>query len=74
MQILNTDFYLVRLSEYQDGTTLNQYLRDQIHLTGTKKMCLEGGCGSCVVSVTKKHPISNKEVTISVNSVKSGYW
>lgn len=32
-------------------------------------MCLEGGCGSCVVSVTKKNSLNDKNITLSINSV-----
>ena len=36
---------------------------------GTKKSCLEGGCGACVVSLTQFNPIQQKNTTFSVNSV-----
>jgi xanthine dehydrogenase YagT iron-sulfur-binding subunit len=32
-------------------TTLLDFLRDQLHLTGTKKGCNEGACGTCTVLV-----------------------
>ncbi len=32
--------------------SLNDWLRVQPGLTGTKKMCNEGGCGCCVVTAT----------------------
>lgn len=60
---------IVHVSNMAPECTLNEYLREEIFLTGTKRMCLEGGCGSCIVSVTKKHPTSGKELTCSVNSV-----
>lgn len=50
-------------------TTLNQYLRKIVHLTGTKSMCLEGGCGACVVCVSFEDPITHKNIIIAVNSV-----
>ena len=31
--------------------------------------CQEGGCGSCVVALTKKDLVASKEKTIAVNSV-----
>ncbi|XP_065184192.1 xanthine dehydrogenase/oxidase-like isoform X2 [Sycon ciliatum] len=33
--------------------TVNDWLRDQPGLKGTKRMCGEGGCGACVVMVTE---------------------
>ncbi|XP_018569700.1 probable aldehyde oxidase gad-3 [Anoplophora glabripennis] len=47
-------------------TTLNTYLRQKAHLTGTKRMCLEGGCGTCVVAV--EETVKNKRIIFAVNS------
>ncbi|CAG9813286.1 unnamed protein product [Phaedon cochleariae] len=47
-------------------TTLNTYLRKKAHLTGTKRMCLEGGCGSCTVAV--EETINGKKNIFAVNS------
>ena len=57
--------------------SLNDWLRVQPGLTGTKKMCSEGGCGCCVVAVSKASLAqeNNHEVldsagsSIAINSV-----
>ncbi|KAG5870802.1 hypothetical protein JTB14_005352 [Gonioctena quinquepunctata] len=49
-------------------TTLNTYLREHLHLTGTKRLCLEGGCGSCIVTVTRKNLITQAYEVLAVNS------
>ncbi|KAF2897493.1 hypothetical protein ILUMI_08680, partial [Ignelater luminosus] len=61
-------YLLVKQTDVTPTTTLLQYLRRYVHLKGTKYMCLEGGCGACVVSVTFKHPITRRTVTFAVNS------
>jgi len=48
---------------------LVDFIRNEAHLTGTKSMCREGGCGACVVTVKTKDPVSGKDVSKSVNSV-----
>lgn len=55
----------VKAAEIAPETNLNDYLRNTLHLTGTKSMCYEGGCGSCVVCVQIKDNI------YAVNSVST---
>lgn len=50
-------------------TTLNSFIRNNAKLTGTKFMCLEGGCGACVVALQGPHPVSKNVQTWAVNSV-----
>ena len=49
--------------------SLNEWLRAQPQLGGTKIMCGEGGCGCCVVTVARPDPVTKKETNIAVNSV-----
>lgn len=50
--------------------TLNSWLRTQPGLTGTKKMCGEGGCGCCVVAASLINPVTQKQTVIAINSVR----
>ena len=59
----------VQLSGVDPNTTLNEWMRSQLGLSGTKKMCGEGGCGCCVVSVLRKDPTTGKDTTMAINSV-----
>ena len=59
----------VQLSGVDPNTTLNEWIRSQLGLSGTKKMCGEGGCGCCAVSVQRKDPTTGKDTNISINSV-----
>ncbi len=62
--------------------SLNDWLRVQPGLTGTKKMCSEGGCGCCVVAASTNSlvQVHNEDIlewdlqqddssTIAINSV-----
>ncbi|KAJ8985873.1 hypothetical protein NQ317_006247 [Molorchus minor] len=65
---VNGNKYTVDSSKVTPQTTLNDYLRNDLLLTGTKRMCLEGGCGACIVSVSRINPRTEKLETFSVNS------
>ncbi|GFS13946.1 xanthine dehydrogenase [Elysia marginata] len=54
-------------------TSLNEYLREQAGLPGTKVMCREAGCGCCAVAVTHLPPDSETLKTYSVQSVSAKY-
>ncbi|EFC49230.1 predicted protein [Naegleria gruberi] len=50
------------------NTTLANYLRKKLHLTGTKVACGEGGCGACTVLVSHYDHLTNFVVNRSVNA------
>ncbi|CAH2233049.1 jg18399 [Pararge aegeria aegeria] len=59
--------------EVRSTTTLLEYLRHHLELRGTKYKCLEGGCGSCIVSAVKCHgdkPQGVNSCMVSITSCK----
>ncbi|OQV18654.1 Xanthine dehydrogenase [Hypsibius exemplaris] len=51
------------------AVTLNEYLRNHLHLTGTKILCGEGGCGVCMVHAVYPDPSgSGKTFRRNLNS------
>ena len=60
----------VEVQGVSPSLTLNAWLRAQPGLTGTKKMCGEGGCGCCLVAVSLQSLVKQQETTFAMNSVR----
>ncbi|KAH8327480.1 hypothetical protein KR074_004615 [Drosophila pseudoananassae] len=60
--------YEVEAADFAPDITLNAFLREHLHLTATKYMCLEGGCGSCVCVIRRRHPVTQEVQSRAANS------
>jgi len=65
---LNGTNISVGKSDADSNMLLVDYLRNTAHLTGTKWMCREGGCGACVVTLVTSDPSSGAKSYRAVNS------
>ena len=62
------DGQIVEAQGKRRTTTVLDYLREQLHRTGTKEGCAEGDCGACVVLVGELNAACNSVDYIPVNS------
>lgn len=61
-------FSKVKSGDVTPELPLITFLRTKLNLFGTKFMCMEGGCGVCVVSLKRLHPVTKVYQQFSVNS------
>ncbi|XP_048242207.1 xanthine dehydrogenase-like [Haliotis rufescens] len=64
---INRNSYTVS-NQYAAALSLNEFMRSQGVSYGTKAMCLEGGCGVCLVTTTLYDPITKAVQTYTVHS------
>ncbi|XP_011311010.1 xanthine dehydrogenase/oxidase [Fopius arisanus] len=55
-------------NEVNPEWTLLYYLRNKLHLTGTKLGCAEGGCGACTVMLSKFDRQRRKIIHLAINA------
>lgn len=66
---INEKIFKVNSETVPIDTSLNTFIRNNAHLPGTKFMCLEGGCGACIVTVRGVNSFTKGKTIKAVNSV-----
>ncbi|XP_065079702.1 uncharacterized protein LOC135702534 [Ochlerotatus camptorhynchus] len=65
---INGTLYKANPHSIPVDTSLGTFIRKNAQLTGTKMVCREGGCGSCIVNVNGEHPVTKVRQSWAVNS------
>lgn len=59
---------IVNPETFPSEMSLNTFVRENLGLTGTKFMCLEGGCGCCIVNIVGHNPGTKEPKSWAANS------
>ena len=65
---LNGSSVLLKQGQLDPSLTLHDMLKHYSRLSGTKKVCAQGGCGSCTVTVSRWNSELKKPVFSSANA------
>ncbi|XP_055605925.1 aldehyde oxidase 3-like [Uranotaenia lowii] len=65
---INDREFKVSEQDVPPETTLNTFIRNHAHLSGTKFMCREGVCGACIVNMRGIHPVTKEITSVAVAS------